>query len=84
MCNTWNSSQLATTDCYWLMRQWQSRVKQDRPFIKMNSKSNWCNWLLARWRLNTKGVNLAVRNLGNAITAIRTFEDENAELTEAV
>lgn len=84
MCNLYNPSALPATDCYWLMRQWQSRIKQERPFVKEKDISNWCNWLIAKWRHNMTGVEYAVKKLGNSIGAQRTFEEENAELRDAV
>lgn len=85
MCHRFNPSTLPMVDCYWLMRQWASRIKQERPVVKESElKGMLTRWWIARWRLNTAGVNLAVHNLGNAIMAYRTFEEENAELREAV
>lgn len=68
-------SRSPVTDCYWLMKQWHSRIKQDRPYInELNLKQKLCRWHIARWRLNMDRSELAVKQLGNSIMTMRVFQ----------
>lgn len=77
MCSSWQSSTLAVTDAYWLMRQWRSRVKQERPIVtEMQLKKMLCRWHIARWRRNMDNSQIAITKLSNAIVTHRIFHEE--------
>lgn len=75
----WNKSELTATDCYWLMMQWHSRVRQDQPFIaKRQSQPVWSAWKVVRWKFNMERSNYAVKILQNAIMQSRLRFEEVA------
>lgn len=76
MCHAYNASALSTTDAYWLLRQWRTRVIQERPMVtEKDLRAMLTRWWVQRWRDNLQRSSYAVKILGNSISTVRSFQD---------